>query len=46
MWLVGSASDGKYEGQNVSLVHRRNELKVSWLDTNTGKTVELQCKAK
>jgi len=46
MWLVGSASDGKYEGQNVSLVHRGNELKVSWLDTNMGKTDELQCKAK
>ena len=46
MWLVGSASDGQYEGQNVSLVHRGNELKVSWLDTNTGKTDELQCKAK
>ena len=46
MWLVGSASDGKYEGQNVSLVHQGNELKVSWLDTNTGKTDELQCKAK
>ena len=46
MWLVGSASDGKYEGQNVSLVHQGNELKVSWLDTYTGKTDELQCKAK
>ncbi|EXI90183.1 MAG: Membrane-bound lysozyme-inhibitor of c-type lysozyme [Candidatus Accumulibacter sp. BA-94] len=46
MWLVGSASDGKYEGQNVSLVHQGNELKVSWLDTTTGKTDELQCKAK
>ena len=46
MWLVGSASDGKYEGQNVSLVHRGNELKVSWLDTYTGKTDELQCNAK
>jgi len=46
LWLVGSASKGNYEGQNVSLVHQGNELKVSWLNTNTGKTDELQCQAK
>ncbi len=43
MWLVGVPSDGKYEGQNVSLVRTGSELKVSWLDTNTGATDELQC---
>jgi uncharacterized protein YecT (DUF1311 family) len=46
MWQVGATSEGKYEGQNVGLVHQGNELKVSWLDTNTGKTDELQCKAR
>jgi uncharacterized protein len=45
MWLVGTASDGNYEGQNVSLVYKGNEVKVSWLNTDTGKTDELQCKA-
>jgi uncharacterized protein len=46
MWLVGAASAGSYEGQNVSLVHRGNEVKVNWLNTNTGKTDELRCIAK
>jgi uncharacterized protein len=46
LWRVGAASAGKYEGQNVSLVHAGSELQVSWLDTNTGKTEELQCKAR
>lgn len=26
MWRVGAASDGNYEGQNVSLVHKGNEV--------------------
>ena len=43
---LGAASAGKYEGQNVSLVHAGSELQVSWLETNTGKTEELQCKAR
>jgi uncharacterized protein len=46
MWLVGAASAGKYEGQNVSLVHGGSQVKVSWLNTDTGKTDELQCKAR
>lgn len=46
MWLVGPATAGKYEGQNVSLEHRGNALKVSWLDTRTGTTDELQCQAR
>jgi uncharacterized protein len=44
LWLVGSESRGLYEGQNVSLVLKGNDLKLSWLDTRTGKTDELQCK--
>lgn len=43
MWLVGAASDGVYEGQNVSLVRKGDSLKVNWLDTNTGTTDDLQC---
>jgi uncharacterized protein len=45
LWRVGVAGAGQYEGQNVSLVQQGNELNVSLLDTNTGKTDELQCKA-
>jgi len=45
MWLVGAASAGKYEGQNIDLVHQGNSLEVHWLDTETGKTDELQCQA-
>jgi uncharacterized protein YecT (DUF1311 family) len=46
LWRVGAAGEGKYEGQNVSLVHKGDALAVSWLDTNTGKTDELQCRAR
>jgi uncharacterized protein YecT (DUF1311 family) len=43
LWLVGAASASRYEGQNVSLVVLGRELKVSWLDTNSRQTEELQC---
>ena len=46
LWRVGDAGAGKYEGQNVSLVRQGSELKIGWLDTNSGKTDELLCKAK
>jgi uncharacterized protein len=46
LWRVGAASAGTYEGQNVSAMHQGGALKVNWLDTNTGKTEELQCKAR
>lgn len=45
LWRVGAASEGRYEGQNLSLVAAGNDLQLSWLDTNTGKTDELRCKA-
>ncbi len=45
MWRVGRPEDGKYEGQNVSLVNQGAGLKLSWLNTETGKTDELDCKA-
>jgi uncharacterized protein YecT (DUF1311 family) len=44
LWLVGSASNGLYEGQNVSLVLKGDDLRLSWLDTNAGRTDELRCK--
>jgi uncharacterized protein len=44
LWLVGSESNGLYEGQNVSVVYKGNDLKLNWLDTYTGKTEKLQCK--
>lgn len=46
MWRMGTPGNERYEGQNVSLVHKGNEVKVSWLNTDTGKTDELQCKAR
>jgi uncharacterized protein len=46
LWRVGDASIGQYEGQNVGLVQQGSDLKVSWLNTDTGKTDELQCKAR
>jgi uncharacterized protein len=44
LWRVGAAGAGQYEGQNVAVVQQGGELRVSWLDTNTGKTDALQCK--
>lgn len=46
LWRVGPAGGGKYEGRNVSLVHQASDLKVEWLDTNSGKTESLQCRAR
>ena len=46
MWRVGAASDGSYEGQNVSLVHKGNEVRVNWLNIVTGVSEKLECKAK
>lgn len=46
MWQVGPANDGKYEGQNVSLEHKANEMHVSWLNGETGVTDDLKCKAR
>lgn len=46
LWQVGEVGAGKYEGQNVSLVHQGNGVQVSWLDTNTGKTETLRCTAR
>jgi uncharacterized protein len=46
LWRVGDASAGRYEGQNVSLAQQGSELKLGWLDVNTGKTDELQCKVR
>jgi uncharacterized protein YecT (DUF1311 family) len=46
LWRVGEAGAGSYEGQNVSLVLQGSEIKFSGLNTNTGKTDELQCRAR
>jgi hypothetical protein len=45
LWRVGAESDGLYEGQNVSLVHKGKDLTLNWPDLSTGKTDALQCKA-
>lgn len=46
LWQVGPLEAGRYEGQNVSLVHQGGAIAVSWLDTNSGKTDALDCKAR
>jgi uncharacterized protein len=43
LWRVGVAGTGRYEGQNLSLVHEGDTLKLEWLDTRTGKTDQWQC---
>lgn len=46
LWRVGAADAGLYEGQNVGLLRQGNDVNVTWLDPRTGKTDELQCKAR
>lgn len=45
LWQV-PAGGGKYEGQNVSVVHAGDTVQVSWLNVATGSTEELACKAR
>lgn len=44
LWQVGAGADGKFEGQNVDLVRQGANVKVNWLDVNSGKTDALDCK--
>ena len=44
LWQVGPPAAGQYEGQNVGLVDQGGAVKVTWLDTDTGKTDTLDCK--
>jgi len=44
--VSASADAGLYEGQNVGPVQQGNDLNVTWLDTRTGTTDDLQCKAR
>ena len=46
MWLVGAPSEKYYEGQNINLRQMGGEVKVKWLDTDTGKTEVLQCRGR
>jgi hypothetical protein len=46
LWRVGDAAAGKYEGQNVSVLHQGEVLALRRLDTDAGKTQDLHCKAK
>jgi hypothetical protein len=46
VWRVGVPGDRHYEGQNVSLGGKGNDLKLSWLNTDTAKTDGLQRKAR
>ncbi|MBK6854262.1 MAG: DUF1311 domain-containing protein [Burkholderiales bacterium] len=46
LWQIGRPDAGSYEGQNVNLVHQGSTIRLNWLDTDTGKTDELDCKAR
>jgi uncharacterized protein len=46
LWRVGAGTSATFEGQNVSVVQQGNELRVNWLDTDTGKTEDLQCRTR
>jgi uncharacterized protein len=44
LWRVGAASAGPFEGQNVSLVQQGSDVKLDWLDTDSGRRDDLLCK--
>jgi uncharacterized protein len=44
LWRVGAASAGQFEGQNVTLAQQGSDVKLDWLDTDSGKRDELLCK--
>ena len=46
LWQVPAASGAKYEGQNVSLWNKGAEVSVWRLDTDTGATEEITCRAR
>lgn len=46
LWRVGADGSGQYEGQNVGVTRQADRLKLTWLDTNSGKTDEWQCQAR
>ena len=46
VWQVRAASGAKYEGQNVTFWSKGNEASVTWLNTATGQTEDLQCRVR
>ena len=46
LWRLGRPEEGRYEGQNVDVVHQGSGLKVRWLDTRSGKSDALDCQAR
>jgi uncharacterized protein YecT (DUF1311 family) len=44
LWQVGPPDERRYEGQNVGLVLQGEALRLSWLDTTSGQTDELDCR--
>lgn len=46
LWQVAPVGQGLYEGANISLVRKGDAMRVTWLDTQTGKTDELECKSR
>ncbi len=46
LWQVGPAAAGNYDGQNVGLQMQGDTVRVTWLDTATGKTDTLDCQAR
>jgi uncharacterized protein YecT (DUF1311 family) len=46
LWRVGEARLGRFEGRNVALKQEADALEIGWLNTDTGQTEELRCKAR
>lgn len=46
LWRVGDAAAGAFEGRNISAVRRGDTLSISRLDTDTGRTEQLACRAR
>ena len=46
VWQVRAASGAKYEGQNVMFWSKGDEASVTWLNTATGVSDDLQCRVR
>lgn len=46
LWRVGGAAAGRYEGPNIDGVTQGDELVLNRLDTDTGQTERLRCRAR
>jgi uncharacterized protein len=46
LWRVDGAGAGRYEGQNVSLLHEADSVTLTWMNIDTGKDEQWKCQSR